>query len=194
MNSEILGWVSFASWSFSFWPQPILNAKRKSVSGLSLDFIVLNCLGFFSYFIFNLALFYVPLAQEQYKNRFNQSPEIYVSDIAFSLHAFLLTGLTLIQVWIYRRTSEPPSFLLYSYFSLSLLVLIGAAALSFFKLILLLDVLYLLSIIKMGVTLIKYIPQAILNQQLKSTRGWSTINIVLDLIGGVFSLMQIFVD
>lgn len=33
----------------SFYPQALLNYRRKSVSGLSLDFLVLNPLGFACY-------------------------------------------------------------------------------------------------------------------------------------------------
>ena len=38
--------VYFCAWSISFYPQAILNYRRKSVVGLSLDFQLLNLLGF----------------------------------------------------------------------------------------------------------------------------------------------------
>jgi cystinosin len=40
---------------------------------------------------------------------------------------------------------------------------------------------------KLVITLIKYTPAAYWNYQRKSTEGWSIINILLDLLGGVFS-------
>ena len=38
--------VYFCAWSISFYPQAYLNYRRKSVVGLSLDFQLLNLLGF----------------------------------------------------------------------------------------------------------------------------------------------------
>lgn len=38
--STALGWLYFAAWSISFYPQIVLNFQRKSVSGLSLEFQV----------------------------------------------------------------------------------------------------------------------------------------------------------
>jgi cystinosin len=38
--------VYFCAWSISFYPQAYLNWRRKSVVGLSLDFQLLNLLGF----------------------------------------------------------------------------------------------------------------------------------------------------
>lgn len=47
--SYLIGWVYFLAWSASFYPQAILNWRRKSVQGLSMDFIHLNVLGFLCY-------------------------------------------------------------------------------------------------------------------------------------------------
>lgn len=47
--SHLLGWAYFLAWSASFYPQAILNWRRKSVQGLSMDFIYLNVLGFLCY-------------------------------------------------------------------------------------------------------------------------------------------------
>lgn len=47
--SYLIGWVYFLAWSASFYPQAILNQRRKSVQGLSMDFIHLNVLGFLCY-------------------------------------------------------------------------------------------------------------------------------------------------
>ena len=55
-----------------------------------------------------------------------------------------------------------------------------------------LDYLYYFSYIKLGSTLIKYIPQAFMNYRRKSTEGWSIGNILLDFTGGTFSILQMF--
>jgi cystinosin len=57
-----------------------------------------------------------------------------------------------------------------------------------FRLIHLLDFLYILSYIKLFLSFIKYLPQALLNFQRRSTQGWSVYNVLLDLTGGSLSL------
>ena len=57
-----------------------------------------------------------------------------------------------------------------------------------------LDYLYLLSYVKVLISLIKYIPQVILNYQRKSTLGWSIWNIILDFTGGLLSDLQLVFD
>ena len=58
----------------------------------------------------------------------------------------------------------------------------------------LLDFLYFLSFVKVGITLIKYIPQVLLNYQRKSTSGWQIWNILLDFSGGTLSIIQLIGD
>ena len=55
-----------------------------------------------------------------------------------------------------------------------------------------LDVIYYLSSVKLVITLLKYLPQALLNYRRKSTHGWAITASLLDLTGGVFSLAQMF--
>lgn len=43
--SALCGWVYTLCWSASFYPQPLLNARRRSTSGTTTDFPVLNVLG-----------------------------------------------------------------------------------------------------------------------------------------------------
>ena len=43
--SGLFGWVYTLCWSLSFYPQPILNFRRKSTSGTTVDFPLINCLG-----------------------------------------------------------------------------------------------------------------------------------------------------
>lgn len=77
------------------------------------------------------------------------------------------------------------------------LVTLGAGItliISIFGVVNWLDFLYLLSYIKLGLTIVKYIPQVYLNYLRKSTTGWSIINVMLDFAGGVFSIMQLLLD
>ncbi|CAE8740715.1 unnamed protein product [Polarella glacialis] len=94
--SNILGWTYFCAWSISFYPQLFLNWKRKSVIGLSLEFQMLNLVGFGLYFIFNALLFWQPSIKEAYKEKHGgQSSAVALNDVDFSGHAFLITAVTL---------------------------------------------------------------------------------------------------
>jgi cystinosin len=57
-----------------------------------------------------------------------------------------------------------------------------------------LDFLYYCSYIKLAITLIKYIPQAVMNYRRQSTVGWSIGNILLDFTGGMLSMLQMILD
>ncbi|KAL7517530.1 hypothetical protein ACHAWX_002449 [Stephanocyclus meneghinianus] len=56
------------------------------------------------------------------------------------------------------------------------------------------DYLYFLSFVKVCISIVKYIPQAILNYQRKSTSGWQIWNILLDFSGGSLSIIQLIGD
>lgn len=43
--SGLFGWVYFFAWSASFYPQPLLNWRRRSTTGTTVDFPLINVLG-----------------------------------------------------------------------------------------------------------------------------------------------------
>ena len=51
-----------------------------------------------------------------------------------------------------------------------------------------------MAFVKLVLTGIKFIPQVIFNYQRKSTAGWSIDQIILGVIGGVASLVQLLID
>lgn len=53
---------------------------------------------------------------------------------------------------------------------------------------------YILSYVKVFITLVKYMPQILTNYWNQSTVGWSISQILLDLIGGVLSMAQLGID
>lgn len=57
-----------------------------------------------------------------------------------------------------------------------------------------LNLMYVMSYVKLVLTVIKYIPQVYMNYVLKSTVGWHVQNVILDLVGGVLSIAQLFLD
>lgn len=48
--------------------------------------------------------------------------------------------------------------------------------------------------IKVVISFVKYIPQVYLNWSRKSTEGWSLENVMLDLMGGTLTFLQILLD
>ncbi|EOD25716.1 hypothetical protein EMIHUDRAFT_64713 [Emiliania huxleyi CCMP1516] len=170
--SGVLGWTYFAAWSASFYPQAIQNYVRRSVVGLSFDFALLNLIAFGCYSAFNLALFLSPTVQAEYAAAHHSSSAVRPNDVFFALHALLISAppLDLPQVFLYERGGQT--------FSLpakaaSAAILLGAAA----RPIRWLDWLaYLnaLAAVKLGVTLVKYLPQLLLNARRRSTAGWSS--------------------
>lgn len=51
-----------------------------------------------------------------------------------------------------------------------------------------------MGMIKVVLTTVKYTPQAVMNYRLQSTAGFSIWAILLDLLGGTFSLAQLALD
>ncbi|KAF5205416.1 Cystinosin-like protein [Thalictrum thalictroides] len=188
---QVFGWIAFVSWSISFYPQVILNYRRKSVVGLNFDFLVLNLTKHSSYLIYNVSLFFSPVVQKQYFNKFGKDKMIPVAanDVAFSTHAVLITVFTLFQVIIYNRGNQRVSTIC---ILITTAVWISAAICSFVAISKhsWLWMINVFNIIQVTMTVIKYIPQVVMNFRRKSTEGWSIGNILLDMLGGVTNYAQ----
>ena len=197
--SASIGYIYFLCWSVSFYPQVISNFKRRSTRGLSPEFCGLNVIGFACYAIYNLSFYWSAAIQDLYKHRHGQDSEITVqsNDVAFAVHAFVLASVTLFQIAYYDgiRALRPSKYIGYMMCSI-LTVCVFCAALVILSVGNLnwLDYLYMLSFVKILITLIKYIPQVILNFRRKSTVGWSIWNILLDFTGGTLSDLQLVLD
>lgn len=193
--NQIIGWIYFLAWSISFYPQAFDNWKRRSVVGLSFDFLALNLTGFIAYSVFNVGLFWVPYIKEEFlTGNPNGVNPVDASDVFFSLHAVVLTLIYICQCAVYERGGQKVSkvaifFLVVSWtFAFVTLVVAFAQKISW------LTYLYYFSYIKLGITLIKYVPQAYMNYRRQSTEGWSIGNVLLDLTGGSFSVLQMFLQ
>ncbi|KAH7054179.1 cystinosin [Linnemannia elongata] len=196
--SHLIGWAYFIAWSASFYPQAILNWRRKTVQGLSMDFVHLNVVGFLFYSIFNLAFFFSTEIQEEYKRRNDgQKNLVRANDVFFAVHALILATFTLVQTWVYKRDEGQRvsgfawAFLLSSGVSVLVLVVRALSGVGSYEWI---DILYFLSYIKLAISFIKYCPQVYINWAAKSTVGWSIHNILLDFTGGVLSIGQLVLD
>jgi cystinosin len=158
--SMVVGWIYFAAWSISFYPQIIENFRRRSVVGLNFDFLALNITGFVAYGVFNVGMFWIPEVQEQYKELHPGGVNpVQINDVVFTLHAIAATAFTIFQCFIFERGKQRVSIpawillaLLWLAVFVSLFVSVGGK-LSW------LNFLYVFSYVKLAVTLVKYIPQ-----------------------------------
>lgn len=193
--NQIIGWIYFLAWSVSFYPQAYENWKRRSVVGLSFDFLALNLTGFFAYSVFNIGLFWVTYIQEEFlKKDPNGVIPVDANDVFFSLHALLLTLVYICQCAIYERGGQKVSRVAMGLLAIGWTFAFVSLFVAVAQKISWLDYLYYFSYIKLGVTLVKYIPQAYMNYRRQSTEGWSIGNVLLDFTGGSFSLLQMFLQ
>ena len=192
-----------------------LNPRCFSVEGLSLDFISLNFLGHSCYFVFNMALYWIPEIQHEYFQRHPRGVNpVQLTDVMFSMHAVLLTFITIVQCIMYRvrfnfrsnghllvslassrcfqSTSSKVSIPTIAILVVLILFIAISGIVSATSKLSYLEFIYFISYVKLTITIIKYIPQAFKNYKRKSTLGWSITNVLLDFTGGSFSLIQMF--
>lgn len=215
--SALFGWVYTLCWSLSFYPQPILNFRRRSTSGTTIDFPLINCVGFLAYLVSNLAFYYSPVVRDQYAARNGgHRPAVAFNDIVFAAHALLLSLLTASQyffprAWRFTTTASsagnrPSRFILGTTVGCVLAPLVvvvivasrspsgGGGAVDPAADWCWLDAVYAVGYVKLWVTLIKFTPQVVANFRNKSTVGWSIWQILLDFAGGVLSISQLVID
>jgi len=192
---EVLGWTAFSSWSIGYYPQIILNFRRKGVVGLSFDFAVLNLMKHSTYLIYNASLYFSSVIQKQYyeKYGYEQMLPVAANDVAFSTHAVLATSTIVFQILIYDRGSQKVSKIAIA----MIFAVFLFAAVCFFLALPSHSWLWLISIfnsIQAFMTVIKYIPQAVMNFTRKSTAGFSIGYILLDFTGGTTNFLQMIVQ
>lgn len=196
-----MGWLYFLMWTVSFYPQLIANFRRKSVEGLSLDYMMLNIAGFACYTVFNVALFSSATVQAEYKQRFHTiSIPVELNDVLFGIHALLLSIALAVQCVVYPRAPTQKVSIGTS-LGLSITTILGLAYVGTLAVRgehdapwTWLDLCYYCSFVKMGVTLVKYIPQVHLNHIRRSTEGWAIDNVLLDMGGGLLSTAQLLTN
>lgn len=94
--SHLLGWSYVFCWGVSFYPQLITNYRRKSVTGLALDYFAVNVLGFTCYTISSVLFLFSPTVRGEYARRHPLSPEPTVrwNDLAFAVSALYVMAKT----------------------------------------------------------------------------------------------------
>ncbi|KAF1807762.1 PQ loop repeat-domain-containing protein [Mucor lusitanicus] len=195
--SDIIGWSYFFVWSISFYPQVYLNWRRKSVRGLSIDFLFYNVLGFFCYSIYNLAFYCNQEIRDQYQQRHPNSEHnlVRMNDVVFSVHGFLISLFILLQTCVYKKhESQHISSFAAAFVWLAVMGSVLVISTIHYGGAIWLDFMYYLSSVKLIVSFIKYLPQVWLNYKRQSTQGWSIGFIFWDLSGGLLSILQLLLD
>lgn len=195
--SNIIGWIYFTAWTISFYPQIWENYTRHSVTGLCIDYPVYNFTGYLSYSVFTVWGYF--------DKNIGTGP-IELQDLLFAVHGFIMTNVILGQVFYYYDREEKYHKVSFLTVCISFCVWWGFIILLIMERLNIYDykdvkdkafpfnsIIYL-GFCKAIITLIKYIPQVILNYKRKSTEGWNILNIWLDFFGGLLSLFQNLFD
>ncbi|XP_065204317.1 cystinosin homolog [Planococcus citri] len=191
----VVGWIYFTACTISFYPQIYENYVRQSVVGLNFDYCALNIVGFFSYSLYNMGMLYISFIEKEYFKRHPTGLNpVQVNDLLFSTHGTFASVLTMIQCYIYERSDQRISWTARLILSSFGLVILTSGITASLGVIHWLDFLYYCSYIKLCVTIIKYVPQALMNYRRKSTVGWSIFNVILDFNGAFFSVSQMLIN
>ncbi|OGM48582.1 lysosomal L-cystine transporter [Aspergillus bombycis] len=221
--SQILGWAYFVLWSLSFYPQLLHNHRRRSTEGFSVDFALLNLLGLTAYTVFNACFLFSPVVRTQYAQRYPQSPEPTVqwNDFIYALHGSLIccwigSHFPCARFWNFKSKPQRVgvSTLVAIWgcvgvVSLAVLWALVSASWEWIDVVrertptdeittLLTEIyhmeVYVVGMIKVFLTAVKYTPQVVMNYWRQSTAGFSIGAILLDLAGAALSLMQLVLD
>ncbi|KAG8258373.1 hypothetical protein J6590_032300 [Homalodisca vitripennis] len=156
----VCGYIYCFVWTISFYPQIVFNIRRKSVVGLNFDFLALNELGYVCYSAYNCCLFFVPSIQDEYYRRHvGATNPVLFNDVLFSVHGLFATSVQILQVFIYERGGQAVSWTAITLVSSGICVLVFTTGAAVLGCVSWLDAVLWMSLIKLIVTTIKYIPQ-----------------------------------
>ncbi|KAF2352188.1 PQ-loop repeat [Trinorchestia longiramus] len=135
------------------------------------------------------------VTQDEFRLRHpNEVLHVRLNDVIFPLYAVLCTAVQIIQCFFYPKAEGQkvswPCRIISAI--LLLIVLLSCILVPILDDFLWIDVLYLMSYVKLFISMIKYAPQLFTNFKAKSTAGWSIFQVMLDFTGGVMSIIQMF--
>ncbi|XP_052891192.1 cystinosin homolog [Anopheles moucheti] len=193
--SMLIGWTYTVCWTIGDYFQAWTSYRRKSVVGLSIDFLFLNIVGNCCYATFNVVLFSSEFIEAEYFRRhpFGLNPVV-VNDVGYAVHAVFGNLVLITQCYIYHSGGTGLSTVVKLLISGYVMMVSVFCILTVEQQMHWLDFLYILSYVKLSTNLIKYIPQVLMNYQRKSTEGFAISNRLLDITGGLLSLLQMVLN
>ncbi|KAH3743808.1 cystinosin precursor [Pelomyxa schiedti] len=192
---HMCGWAYAATWAACGYPQVIQNHNSKSVAGVSTAYIMYQLSGSLSYYIYNSALvfpwFYS--LQRKFKLYYNLAEiPAHASDMLFSVNSTAVAIILFAQYFYFHESNSKVSpylrFSLLSYWCFTIFALILSLLTSAIEIVV---VIQIIGLAKLVFVTMKYVPQVIKNQTLRSTKGWSITSSWLDLIGGVLCILNL---
>lgn len=150
---------------------------------------------------FNISLLAVPGIRRQFTERYHAPPSsvVHASDLIFTVLGVASLVLQLVQAYCLGYARDPleqrVSTATRGFIFACGVYVVGTLWLTQLSVQLqMLDVVYSLSTVKLAATFPKMLSQVLYNYRRRSTRGWSLHNILLDVSGGVLSMIQLLVD
>lgn len=213
-GEDLLGLIYVCAWSISMYPPILTNLKQRSSSAVSRDFVMLNTTGYF-YLLMSLILqlyFWVPTSTillEDGTKPVDLRPKISQFDFLYCLHGFamnlVLVSQVIYGVKLWRLHSDSHQNRMKPYYYRLLVVsqvVFGILTLKFgyetsrdgWDNVRTLSYCNSLFVLKISMSLIKYIPQVIHNHDRKSMKGFAIQSVALDITGGVASLSQLILQ
>ncbi len=165
------------------------------MTGLSVDFVAASFYGFLCYSVYNVSLYFNEHARDAYRTKHEGKDNLVsIMDVLFAVHSMMLAFVFCVQVLIFRKPNEGPSLVGIGLSVGLTAVITGGAVFVFMGVLPMLTYLYAMTWTKLIMTVLKYVPQVWLNWVRRSTSGWSIANVLLDFIGGILSIAQLFLD
>ena len=193
------GWLSFAAWAVSFYPQLITNFRLKQTDGMSIDMNIFSLVGYILYTVICCIFFWDLPIRNTYQTVFhNSNLNIGLYDIVFSIHALIITILLNCQYLLYKPQNDKFSlaskWILLIMGSTLIVATLTSSVLPFMCNVALSSVwvyyLLYLSILYNIIVAIKYFPQIYYFYKHKSSYGWNICNTYFDIAGGIFLLCE----
>ena len=205
--SASMGYIYFLCWSLFYYPQAFQNYQRKDAEGLSIDFCLLDWFGCGCYALQTFYFYTSPNIQRLYNERHDGiSNVVELNDVAFGLHSLIMCSVWIFQIWYYNGSIKPskPTFnLLFAvtvvFATYGICLVMAPHHPKWFPAAFLaklngLDFLYAVTNFSVITILISWLPQVLLNCKLKSTEGFTIWGVILDLLGGLLSVLQLIFD
>jgi cystinosin len=145
------------------------NFVRKTTIGFNTDKLLYDLIGFGCLSVYCYSFRYIHSVRDSYRDKHGgTSPSVELNDVAFGIHAFFMTLVQIAQVLKYNGLEQKPSMKCLigcGVTVLAIVVYLVVCLLVDSSVFVVLNWLYFISFVKIGVTLIKYVPQVLLNNK-----------------------------
>lgn len=198
--SIFCGWSYAIVWGLSFYPTLYLNYRLKTADSISVDYVILNIIGYICYSISLLLQLKCVDVRRQYMQVYEgKLPLLSNADLFYSFHGIILLTVLMSQVLfgnsIWNFKNERINFKIHKLTRMVLAFLMLFCTVSWYfddEKYAFLNFAMNLAFVKIIISLIKYLPQVIYNYRRKSMYGISRLQIMFDLLGALFAFCEFY--